>query len=451
MTPERKAGGSIGRRQRGHAHNSRSESVKRGLTPGYPRGVKSTHLDFPKEKDINEVTLERNTQRLAILKFKKELYRSFIDSYDLPSKISSRMLRTGTKYKLKNIRDFQYSLGIPKTVIYQKTSICVNGEKIEMSRLAQPELKHVALFKTHNGKHRYLVPVPKNPFTVCQSTSVCDGDHSHTTNCPYDRRLLELGLFISCDVTSCEARMVNYRLRKQLLRFGAKFEDNYRKRSSLYRNMNFNKARLHEFQRDSIKILNIHNSVKFGGKRILNKVDVIKRELVQSKEVMPGNYKVAEKLEKIHPLPRNCGVSHYFFLKFLKVGSQPLVQLMFYDYDKDERRQIGELQIAQTVRDGNKQKYGIFDLSHLSKEKLSQLRNFIRIFKKLGETNRDMSKLKLRNVLVVIDLEFSYSGGITENFLCFITKGDFELYWLKVDGRVLFGKRFDSLMLAYSK
>ena len=447
MTPDRRPSGSTGRRHREQAHRIRSESVNRGHGgPGLSPQPNSARSE-PKEKSINDVTIERNNQRLNILMAKKDLYRSFIDSYDLPSKISSRMLRIGPKYRLKNLRDFQYSLGIPKTVIYEKTHICVNGWKMQLKRLEHP--KGFAMFKAHNEKHKFMLQVPPKPFTICQETTQCDGDHNPQQACPYDKRLLVLGLFTSCDIKSTETYVVNYQTRKRLLKFEAEFEDNYRKRAGMFKNENFNKPIVHKFDRENIKILNIYDRSKFGVKRILNRVDVIKRELVSSREVDPANFKLSEKLEEIHQLPSSYRQSPYFFLKFVQ-GASTTAQLIFYDFVRDERKVIGELTLAQNLRYGNKHHYGIFDLSHLSKEKVDQLWKFVLAYKDIAKSNRDLGELELKDVLVVIDLEFRYSGGDSENFLCFVKKGDFELFWLGVDGSVFFDKQFDSLMLAFA-
>ena len=61
--------------------------------------------------DENVVMVIRDQERLANVKKQTEIYRDFIDSFDFPHKMKTRLLRNSNKHKIKNLKNFHYSLG----------------------------------------------------------------------------------------------------------------------------------------------------------------------------------------------------------------------------------------------------------------------------------------------------------------------------------------------------
>ena len=66
--------------------------------------------DFKQQEKVNDLTLERDKERIKTLKKRGESYRDFIDSFELPSKFSSRLLVDGSKHKIKNKKNFQANI-----------------------------------------------------------------------------------------------------------------------------------------------------------------------------------------------------------------------------------------------------------------------------------------------------------------------------------------------------
>lgn len=82
-----------------------------------------------KELDENVVMMIRDQERIANVKCMIEKYRDLMDSYDFPHKIKTRLLRNSNRHKIKNLKNFQYSLGEPKKVVFDKTPINIYGHR----------------------------------------------------------------------------------------------------------------------------------------------------------------------------------------------------------------------------------------------------------------------------------------------------------------------------------
>jgi hypothetical protein len=149
----------------------------------------------------NIVTMLRNKVRIKLLKERNEAYRNFINGFELPNKLKRRVLRKGNRYNIKNLNNFQYSLGLPKAVEHHKTSININGLKGEVKKFLPPsglklgnhrsanafagnrtlkmkikkKAKNTSLiFKQQGGKKTFLLPSLRKPFYLCQSSSGTD-------------------------------------------------------------------------------------------------------------------------------------------------------------------------------------------------------------------------------------------------------------------------------------
>lgn len=61
--------------------------------------------------DENVVMVIRDQERQVTVKKKIELYRDFMDNFDFPHKMKARLLRNSNRHKIKNLKNFQYSLG----------------------------------------------------------------------------------------------------------------------------------------------------------------------------------------------------------------------------------------------------------------------------------------------------------------------------------------------------
>ena len=107
-----------------------SSSSSRGPRRGAGFSSELTKSD-DKLQELNEnvVMMIRDQERQAIVKSHIEKYRDLMDSFDFPHKIKTRLLRNSNKHRLKNLKNFQYSLGQPKKVVYDKTPINIYGHR----------------------------------------------------------------------------------------------------------------------------------------------------------------------------------------------------------------------------------------------------------------------------------------------------------------------------------
>lgn len=440
MTPERRnrrnrletgiRSESVSRRRNPFPRLSPADSPRR-LPFGPLRILKSNDQPQQIERGVNYITSLREKERIKLLKKKVENYRRFIESFELPSKISSRLLQNSSKNKIKNPKNFQYSLGIPKKVVYDTTSVNINGLRGELTKMKEHKSK--AVFRSNEDLKKFILEIPNKPFYICQST--CAG---HDCN---GKKMAELGLYATSEIKESMASIINYSTRKILIRSRFKFEDDYRsKKNGLYANINFNIPLLHVFNSEEISILNYHRSVKFGGKRIINKVDLIKRKLIPSKEIK-HNFDPKEKIEDIM---RVTGTKFYFFLKF---SLEKTVTLFFYDFEEDKRIKLGEIETTTRIRDGNKNTYSVINPQNLGEVDKEKIRRLIIMFKE--EFNSFPSHFDMEDILVIIDINILLSYKESQNFFCFVSKSGLCAYCLDVSPIVLFDAKFDQL-ISYS-
>lgn len=388
-------------------------------------------LKDPESKTVvkccNFVTDQRNQERLKILKNKVEIYRMFIESFELPSKMNRRLLLNSSKNKIRNPKNFQYSLGIPKKVIFDKTSVNINGLKGDIHKLK--ENKNLGKFVTNDKLKVFPLYIPSKPFYICQNTCL-------KKNC-CEKKMVEIGLFATSEITESNLTLVNYSTRKMLINGKFKFKDDYRcKKNGLYSNINFNVPLLHVFDSDEIKILNYHRSVKFGGKRLINKVDLVKRKLIPCREIK-HRFDPKEKLEDFIRLP---STKFYFFLKFERENK---VFLYFYDFEKDERIVIGNIKTTGGIRDGNKNNCFVINPEHLGCLEKGKIQYFVEKFKpEFQDFPEDFDR---DDVIAIIDINFLLNYKESQNFLCFVTK-ELKAYCLDVSPLVLLDKRFDDVI-----
>lgn len=246
--------------------------------------------------------------------------------------------------------------------------------------------------------------------------------------------MVELGIFATSEISESNIILINYSSRKVLINANFKFKDDYRcKRNGLYSNINFNMPLLHTFNSKEINVLNYHRSVKFGGKRIINKIDLIKRKLIPSKEIK-HIFDPKEKLEDIIRIP---ATKFYFFLKF---NLEKKVTLLMYDFELDERIEIGEIETMHRIRDGNKNVYSVINPGHLCLVNRKRIEKFILEFKDRFSTFPE--KFDMNDVLAILDINFLLSYKECQNFFCFVTKSRLKAYCLEVSPLVLLDEKF---------
>jgi hypothetical protein len=84
------------------------------------------------------VTMIRNKARIRFEKERIEVYRNFMNGFELPNKLKRRTLRKGNRHNIKNLNNFQYSLGQQRAMDKEKNGVNINGLKGDLTQYVQP-------------------------------------------------------------------------------------------------------------------------------------------------------------------------------------------------------------------------------------------------------------------------------------------------------------------------
>lgn len=121
--------------------------------------------------DENVVTLIRDQERLLDLRNTTEKYRDLIDSFDFPNKIKTMLLKNSNKHKIKNLKNFEYSLGQPKKVVFEKTPINIYGHRGDLVYTQTQNSFGVKAsfykFQSFDNRLKMVFPQFKNSFYIC--------------------------------------------------------------------------------------------------------------------------------------------------------------------------------------------------------------------------------------------------------------------------------------------
>lgn len=314
----------------------RSQQSSRSINFGPDSPISTKGPCKSKALSINKVTDIRDIERLGVMKSRIELYRDFIDSFDFPAKMKTMLLRNSNKHKIRNLTNFQYSLGRPKKRMFEKISLNLYGTRGELISLKNKGISgRNYIFKNSEGKVALTFPKLPKTFFIAQSDSVTE---------PSEKRTAELGLIIESDCTKSVLILMNYSKKKILIRFKQHFKGDYctMRKKGIYQDQNFNAPMINKFNSKEIKVLNYHKCIKHGNERIINKVDLFLRKLVPSREITVD----FDPQEKLGDLVKLKGTNQFIFFNYFR---EDLLKICLYDYESDERKELGFVKTTTNV------------------------------------------------------------------------------------------------------
>lgn len=424
-----------------------------------PSSVKTTN---PKSSTANK------GERIKLLKARTDAFRDFVDSFDFHTKMKTMLLRNSNKHKIRNLTNFQYSLGNPKKRIFDRTSINIYGYRGDLISIHGEKLGRNFYFK--NSDNRFLLSFPKLPktFFIAQSDSIVE---------PEERRTVELGLLVETDCTRTVLILMNYSRKKILIKFKGEFSGDYCsiRKKGIYNDQNFNMPLVNRFNSKQIQVLNYHKCIKHGNERIINKVDLIKRKMMKSREIGAA----FDSKEKLGDLMKLKGTDKYAFLNYFR---EDLLKITLYDYNRDERKELGFVKTESDVlmmkgsnvstqliyineMEGenlkkmktiysefrNKMydlediKSFIYEKADLNKSRFSDLKALSNVSSSCDSSDRQLMREFEEDFLAVLDITLNAYRS-NQNVLFFIRK-DFSGLTLDVDEQLRlspeFGKIFD--------
>lgn len=420
---------------------SYSLSVKR--TNQRTNSTDTTKSQKFEELSIATVTSIRNEERLALLRKSIEFYRQFLDPFEFHSKLNFMMLRNGNKHKIRSLKNFQYSLGKPKKVIFKKTQISIYGIRGDLINVKTPlGSRYNYIFKSFDNRFKMILPkLPKHVY-ICQSQNT---KNSHS------KRTSEMALLVSTDVDRITTKVVSFATKKVLISNNSYFGKGYcsAQKRAMYQNQNFNEPMLNEFSEKGITITNFHRCLKHGKERIINQFDLVKRKLTISKEVSLS-YNCKEILGNF----TNLGFDGKYV--FFQKNPENILKIFLYDFVKDERKKIGCLETGCDVMSARTTKVEtqVFKVERMPIVLKKKLKKFLEFYKEDIKTDdceccskEDIKKFDFdHDVFAVMDVCINFQYKIRENFLVFIHKKSYKTSSLKIDPNILLDYKFQNMI-----
>lgn len=433
------------RRSKNNFKNREFKSFSLSVSKKGRQESSDTSKSQMESSQVPELTIEsvmdiRNEERIFMLKRAIEAYREFLDPFEFQSKLEFMILRNGNRNKIRSLKNFQYSLGKPKKIIFQKTPISVNGIRGDIINEKDPKNRFNYIFKSFNNRCKMILPKLTKATYVCQSQE---------TGSKTNRRTSELALFMATGVKTASAKLVSFKTKKLLISNKSMFESRFCEVLTrvFYQNQNFNEPILNSFSEKGISILNLHKCLKGGKERIINSLDLFQRKLTVSKEIsikmdskeILGNYKNL-----------NYKGKYIFFRKKM----ENVIDIFLYDFGSDNRKKIGSFKTENDVTNARSTKVEtkVFKVKSLTKKLKTKMKLLLDTYKgniiiPNGEEQETKFTQEIGNldeeVFGFLDVRVEHQYKIKENFLFIIFKGDLtRLACLKVDPLVLLNYDF---------